>query len=136
MKFSATALAAALLLLSAAVAYPQNPPQPHTTADLVNAHYGVPNAIVDHVVVSCGTTPVQLTLDNSSRFADVFANLGTTSCTLAHSDLVSTTLGFPLEIDGVISEEWRDDMTLPTYSMWCVCGAAAQSIDVTELLLP
>ena len=129
-------IAVAAIIMVAATAYCQTPPQPTTVGDLLALHYGVPNAIIVHRQVTVGTSPTQLTVDDSSRFADVFADLGTSSCTLAHSPSVSSTFGFPLAISGVITEEWRDDMTLPTYTMWAVCGSASQTIDVVELKLP
>ena len=130
------AAALAMLLGVASASFAQSPPTPHTVGDLIGIRYGVPNAIVQHKVVTVGTTPVQLTPGDATRFADVFSDVGTSSCTLAHSNQVSTSLGFPLAIDGVISETWRDDMVLPTYEMWAVCAASGVTIDVLELKLP
>lgn len=105
----------------------------NTVGDLIAGAYGVPNAIVKHSTCVVGLTPVNCTVNDAGRFADVFSDLGTSSCDLAHSNQVSTTFGFPLAVNGVISENWRDDMVLPTLEMWAVCGAAAQKIDVLEL---
>lgn len=131
-------MAAGLILLGlAAPLFAQAPgPQPATVGDLIALHYGVPNAIVAHKTVTVGTSAVELTVDDASRFADVYSNLGTSLCEISHSNAVSTTNGFPLASDGVISENWRDDMTLPTLQAWAVCGAAGQTIDVLELKLP
>lgn len=129
-------MAVAAMLMVAATAHCQTPPAPTTVGGLLQLHYGVPNAVIVHRTVTVGTSPTQITVDDASRFAAVYSDLGTSSCTLAHSPSVSTTYGFPLAIDGVITEEWRDDMTLPTNSMWAVCSAAGQTVDIVELKLP
>lgn len=130
-------LAIAAAILPVAIAFAQSTPaQPHIVTDLLALHYGVPNAIIVNKTEPCGTTPTEITVDDATRFADIFANGGTSACQLWHTPSVSSTLGYPLVVGGVITEEWRDDMTLPTYQMWCYCGAASTTISITELKLP
>lgn len=130
-------LAIAACLLHAAVAFAQSgAAPPATVGDLLALHYGVPNAVIVNKTVTCGTSATKLTVDDATRFADVFANGGTASCQLWHTSGVSSTIGYPLAVGGVITEDWRDDMTLPTNQMWCYCGAASTTISITELKIP
>lgn len=126
--YAAAAIALCLLLPARGVAASDV----STSQDFLNRLYGLVNpAAPVSSNPSVGTTATSIAAADPARFALLIVNLGTSSCYVAPFGQVSSTDGIILDSGGgFVSMTNRDDLLLPDYQWWAVCGASGQSLYV------
>ena len=126
--------AAALPLLSAAA---QSTAPPTTALALLTQQYGLSSSpLIRTRTVSVGTSPTQIANNDPSRVELVVVNNSSGPCEVDRSPQVSATQGVVLAASGgILTLDFRADLTWPTAAEYAVCANASSPVTVYEVAL-
>lgn len=127
--FRRTVIALAAILLLAASAFAQTA-APTINQQLLQQLYLLRNGpLIEQTDVTVGTSATLILPLDASRVEDVVSDTGTSNCAIRHDDQVSITDGILLVAGGgSLSENFVQDLTLPTGQMWAICASSGGTL--------